>query len=97
MRKWLLIAVMTSITACMATKAPVQEMAEARSAIAAARQMSPAVPEAEAELKSAEEALSQAAQALDQQRFEEARRLAVKAKLKAQRAARLKQKREESE
>jgi len=73
------------LTAC-AVKAPVQEMAEARSAIATARNLVSESDAANEELVSAEQALKAAADAIEQQRFEQARRLALKAKRKAQSA-----------
>ncbi|HXH64198.1 MAG TPA: hypothetical protein VNH42_01675, partial [Mariprofundaceae bacterium] len=63
-RKWhrgtLFLLFAVALAAC-AVKPPVQEMAEARSAIEAAKQMHPDQPEAQRELKSAEQSLQQAA------------------------------------
>jgi Domain of unknown function (DUF4398) len=89
-RKWhrgLLFLLIAAALAACAVKPPVQEMAEARSAIEAAKQMHPDQPEAKQELKSAEQALQQAADAIDRQQYELARRKAIEAKLKAQHAA----------
>jgi vacuolar-type H+-ATPase subunit H len=91
-RKWkrvgLFLLLAAALAAC-AVKPPVQEMAEARSAIEAAKQMHPAKPEARRELESAEQALQQAADAIDHEQYQLARRKALEAKRKAQRAAQL--------
>ena len=76
---------LASLVAC-AVKAPVQEMAEARSAIATARSIVSGSDASNAELISAEQALQRATDAIEQQRFEQARRLALEAKRKAQNA-----------
>lgn len=83
------ILLLLALSAC-AAKAPVQEMAEARSAIATAKQL-PGDGKGEAVLKSAEQSLQEAAKAMEAQHFDRARRLALEAKRKAQRAARQKQ------
>jgi len=70
-----------------AVQPPVQEMAEARSAIDAAKQINSAQPQAKRELKSAEKALQEAATAIDREQYELARRKALEAKRKAQHAA----------
>lgn len=77
------------LVACASTP-PVQEMAEARSAISAARQISDSSPPAEAALQSAEQALEEASRALEAEHYERARQKALEAKRKAQEAARLK-------
>jgi membrane-bound lytic murein transglycosylase len=89
-RKWhrtVLFLLLAAALAACAVKPPVQEMAEARSAIESAKQLSPTQPEAQQELKSAEQSLKQAADALDREQYERARRKAIEAKRKAQRAA----------
>ena len=82
----LYLLLVAALAAC-AIKPPVQEMAEARSAIEAAKQTHPNEPQAQKELKSAEEALQEAAKAIDQNRYEYARGKAIEAKRKAQHAA----------
>lgn len=86
----LFIAGSLLLTGC-AMKPPVQEMAEARSAIQSAQQLDGENAKANQRLQSAEQALREAAEAIDQQQYERARRKAVEAKLKAQQAARIKQ------
>ena len=83
-----IMAVAVLFTAC-AVKPPVQEMAEARSAIESAQQVSNNSPKAKLILKSAEASLKEAADAIDMERYEKARRKAVEAKRKAQKAARI--------
>ncbi|MFQ5581617.1 MAG: DUF4398 domain-containing protein [Mariprofundaceae bacterium] len=78
------------VTAC-AMKPPVQEMAEARSAIHMAAELPGNQPKAKAYLKSAEQALEEAAREIDAEHFEHARRKALEAKRNAQQAARIKQ------
>jgi len=78
------------IVASCATTPPVQEMSEARSAIESARQLEQKSPNAKLELKSAEQSLQEAADAIDKKYYDLARRKAVEAKQKAQRAARMK-------
>jgi len=89
--RWGLFIVMLMLSAC-ATSPPVQEMAAARSAISMAKSLPHGGSESAASLKSAEQALDEAARAIDAERYERARHLAVEAKHKAQRAAKLKQK-----
>ena len=78
------------VVASCATRPPVQEMSEARSAIESARQLEQKSPKANLELKSAEQSLQEAADAIDKKYYDLARRKAVEAKRKAQRAARIK-------
>jgi len=83
------------VVASCATTPPVQEMSEARSAIESARQLGADKPEqksskANLELKSAEQSLQEAADAIDKKYYDLARRKAVEAKRKAQRAAKIK-------
>ncbi len=78
------------LTAC-AVKPPVQEMAEARSAIESAQQLGAENPKAKVALKSAEASLKEAADAIDLEFYEKARRKAIEAKRNARRAARLQQ------
>ncbi|MDX8412074.1 MAG: DUF4398 domain-containing protein [Mariprofundaceae bacterium] len=78
------------LSAC-ATKPPVQEMAEARAAISAARSVETASGEEPESLISAERALQKASKAIEKKQFERARQLAREAKRKAQQAASIKQ------
>ncbi len=91
MRQGLFIIMMFVLTAC-ATSPPVQEMAAARSAISIAKAIPHGGSESIASLKSAEQALAEAARSIDEEHYGRARRLAVKARQKAQMAAKLKQK-----
>jgi len=91
--KWLMksLAVAASVlllSAC-AVKPPVQEMAEARSAIDSAQQLENRSAKADQVLKSAEQSLQEAADAIDKKQYERARRKAVQAKREAQQAARI--------
>lgn len=86
----MLFVILLAVAAC-ATKAPVQEMAAARSAIETAKALPADGKKSDEVLKSAEQALKEAADAIEKQRFEHARRKALEAQRKAQRAARLKQ------
>ncbi|HCS13072.1 MAG: hypothetical protein COS82_00530 [Zetaproteobacteria bacterium CG06_land_8_20_14_3_00_59_53] len=83
------IAVMLS--SC-ATTPPVQEMADARSAIQAAREIPRTNLPAELALKSAEQMLAEAADAIRKEHYEQARQIALAAKRKAQSAVQYKQK-----
>jgi len=85
-----IVTVAILLTAC-AVKPPVQEMAEARSAIESAQQLDGNNPKAKLVLKSAEASLKEAADAIDREHYEKARRKAVEAKRKAQKAARIQQ------
>lgn len=78
------------LSAC-ASKPPVQEMAEARAAISAARNMETVGGDEPEALISAERALEKASEAIEKKQFERARQLALEAKQKAQQAARIKQ------
>ncbi len=73
-----------------AMKPPVQEMAEARAAVAAAREL-PDKGEASETMDKAESSLKDAAAAMEGNHYERARRKALEAKREAQRAARIKQ------
>lgn len=86
------VAVLMSALASCATAPPVQEMAAARSAISTAKALPDGSDRARDVLKSAEKSLQEAAEAIRQERYEQARQLAVSARRKAQKAARLKQK-----
>lgn len=88
--KFLAVAVLTVLLCSCAVKAPVQEMAEARSAIERAQQLDIKSSKAIKVLKSAEQSLKEAASAIDGKRYEVARRKAVEAKRKAQLAAKIK-------
>ena len=85
-----IVTTVVFLTAC-AVKAPVQEMAEARSAIESAQQLGGEDPRASLALKSAEASLKEAADAIDMEFYEKARRKAIEAKRNAQRAARIQQ------
>lgn len=85
------IAIALCLAACATTTAPVQEMAAARSAIQAAKQIPKTNASADEALKSAEQMLKQAAEEIRQEHYKRARELAVSAKRKAQRAVQLKQ------
>lgn len=89
MRVFSFIAAALLIASC-ATKPPVQEMAEARSAIERAQQLDNGNSRADSMLKSAEESLREAAAAIDNKHYDTARRKAVEAKRKAQIAAKIK-------
>ena len=83
---------MTMLLASCATTPPVQEMADARSAIQAAKEIPHTNLPAEMALKSAEQMLSEAAEAIRKEHYEQARQAALAAKRKAQRAVQYKQK-----
>ncbi|MDX8396035.1 MAG: hypothetical protein R8K22_06450, partial [Mariprofundaceae bacterium] len=83
--------------ASCAIKPPVQEMAEARSALKAAQQLQGQSHKADLQLKSAETALEEASLAIENEHFEKARRKAVSAKHNAQRAAEMKQRAQSSQ
>jgi membrane-bound lytic murein transglycosylase len=85
-----IVTVAILLTAC-AVKPPVQEMAEARSAIKSAQQLDATNPKAKQALKSAEASMKEAADAIDMEYYDKARRKAIEAKRKAQRAARIQQ------
>jgi len=89
--KYLLIVTAAILLTACAVKPPVQEMAEARSAIESAQQLDGKNPKAKLVLKSAEASLKEAADAIDMEHYEKARRKAVEAKRKAQKAARIQQ------
>lgn len=89
--KHLSIVTVVILFAACAVKPPVQEMAEARSAIKSAQQLDGKSPEAKLVLKSAEASLKEAADAIDMEYYDRARRKAIEAKRKAQRAARIQQ------
>jgi len=74
------------LAACV-VKPPVQEMAEARSAVKAAQAINNSEPSSLAYLKSAEQALKQASAAIEEQRYTRARLKAQEAKRQAQKAA----------
>lgn len=79
--KGLLIAVVFYMSACE-TAPPVQEMSDARQAIAVAREAG-AAERAAFHLKAAEDYLESAQQALNEHSYNEARRDAKQAKMKA--------------
>ncbi len=90
MRTLILATVLMFLASCGA-KPPVQEMAEARTAVETAQAIDKSSVPADRELKSAEQALQEASEAIELQQYEKARALAIRAKLKAQKAAHLKQ------
>ena len=90
MKRIWMFACLFVLAACV-IKPPVQEMAEARSAVKAAQAVSDSMPESEAYLKGAEEALKQASQAIEQKKYSRARLKAKEAKRKAQKAAKTSQ------
>jgi len=92
MRRVIPLLLAMLLAAC-ATKPPVQEMAEARSAVKAAREMPGEQPRANAYLKSAEQSLQEASEAIKRERYEHARQKAIEAKRQAQWAAQIKQSR----
>jgi len=85
------IAIALLLVAC-ATSPPVQEMAEARSAIQTAKGIPNSNLPADLALRSAEQMLKEAADAIREEKFEQARQLALSAKRKAQSAVQYKQK-----
>jgi len=85
------IACLLVLSACV-VKPPVQEMAEARSAVKAVQVLGDSTLESDGYLKSAEQALQEASVALEQQKYTRARLKAREAKRQAQKAARLSQK-----
>ena len=87
----LIIAIALTLLASCATKPPVQEMAEARTALEAAQAIDKRSDAASRELKSAEQSLQEASEAIEKKQYEKARTLAIRAKLRAQKAARIKQ------
>jgi len=90
MKRLLVILFVLLLTAC-ATKPPVQEMSNARTAIMAAKELPGESEKSDTYLKSAETALEEAADAIKQERYEKARSKALEAKRNAQAAARHKQ------
>jgi len=85
------IAIALLLASC-ATAPPVQEMAAARSAIQTAKDMHGNNASSGLALKSAEKMLEEAAEAIRQERYEQARKLALSARRKAQSAVQDKQK-----
>ena len=75
----LLCAALLGAAACAATGPPVQEMSDARQAIAAAREAGAATLDNEA-LRNAEQQLAEAEARLQQRMYWDAKRLAVDAK-----------------
>jgi len=88
MQLHLFVPMLLLLAAC-AAKPPVQEMAEARSAIDAARQLPGKNPAAGEMLKSAEKAMVEASSAMDAGQYDAARVRAAEAKQRASRAASL--------
>ena len=89
----IVVALLLLLTAC-AKKPPVQEMADARSAIKTAQELPGEEAMAEDYLEKAEQALQEAAAAIKEERFERAHNKALEAKRNAQRAALIKQSRQ---
>jgi len=88
--KWLSVAAVAIFLCACAVKPPVQEMAEARSAIESAQQADVKGSKATKILKSAEKSLKEAAEAIDRKHYEMARRKAVEAKRQAQLSVKMK-------
>jgi len=86
MKRIWMIACLFVLAACV-VKPPVQEMAEARSALKAAHMVGNSTSESSAYLKSAEAALKQASEAIEQQKYTRARSKALEAKRQAQKSA----------
>jgi len=95
MRIWIAFLLL-ALASCM-HQPPAQEMADARAAVKAARELPGESVAAERHLQSAERALEEASEAMRQARYEKARHQAVKARREAQRAARIKQHPESSQ
>jgi len=93
LKQILILAGVAAVFAACTVKPPVQEMAEARSALKTAQEIEGRDARADRYLQSAEEALQEAAGAIDAQQYERARRKAVEARRDAQQAARIKQSR----
>jgi len=91
MKRIWMVACLFVLVSCV-VKPPVQEMAEARSAVKAAQAVSDSKSESVAYLRGAEEALKQASQAIEQKKYSRARLKAQEAKKKAQKAAKISQK-----
>jgi len=85
------LALALMLASC-ATSPPVQEMADARSAIQAAKEIPHSNMPADTALKSAEQLLAEAAEAIRKEHYEQARQMALAAKRKAQSAVQYKQK-----
>ncbi|MFQ5356115.1 MAG: DUF4398 domain-containing protein [Mariprofundaceae bacterium] len=88
--RFLFAFVLTLLMVGCAMKPPVQEMAEARAAVAAARELPDKGGSSEI-MDKAESSLKDAVSAMDENHYERARRKALEAKREAQRAARIKQ------
>jgi len=88
--KFYVVLLLVLLSACT-LKPPVQEMADARSAIKTASEMPGQSIASDQYLQSAEHALEEAAQAIRQEHYERARSRAMKARHDAQKAARIKQ------
>lgn len=91
MRSGLLSIFIALMLVACATAPPVQEMADARSAIQAAREIPKSNLPADLALKSAEQLLGEAADAIRKEHYEQARQMALAAKRKAQAAVQYKQ------
>jgi len=92
MKRICILTCLCVLAACV-VKPPVQEMAEARSAVKAAQAIDDSKSDAAAaHLKSAEGALKQASEAIEQQKYARARLKAKEAKRQAQKAAEISQK-----
>jgi len=91
MKRIWITACLLVLAACV-VKPPVQEMAEARSAVKAAQQVGNATSQSTDYLESAEIALKQASEAIEQHQYMQARSKALEAKKQAQKAAKVSQK-----
>lgn len=87
-RIWMVVC-LAALAACV-VKPPVQEMAEARSAVQAAQSVGDA--QSGEYLKRAQASLQQASKAIEQRKYAQARAKALQAKKLAQQAAKVSQK-----
>jgi len=88
-RIWMFCCIF-ALSACV-VKPPVQEMAEARSAIEMAQEIVGLNADSTGHLKSAEDALQEASDAIEHKQYNHARLKAKEAKKQAQQAARASQ------
>ena len=88
--KVIVSALLFFLVACV-TKPPVQEMAEARSAVKMAQELSGSHVQSTHYLQSAEKALQSASEAIEKRKYDRARNKALEAKRQAQKAVRIAQ------
>ncbi|MDQ6955288.1 MAG: DUF4398 domain-containing protein [Mariprofundaceae bacterium] len=89
-RIWMFVCLLALLACVM--KPPVQEMAEARSAVEMAQKMRALKGGSQLYLKRAEAALQQASEAIRQKKYDKARMQALEARRQAQKSARMSQK-----